>query len=140
MILPLDSRDGLAVGLTEATLEIQEAVNSGEIRPQTGYEQSRITDPVERARLVVEAKAGRLRRDNLKGRSKKKAKVATSRTFKFGGVKITAERSKGIDLIGLIEALRLLADQAWGGPKDHSLELSPYQWVVSVVQSCAAQS
>ena len=102
------------VGLTEASPEIQQAVNAGEIKPQTGYEISRVADPVEQTRLVVEAKAGRLRRDDLKGRSKPKgkAKVATSRKFKFsGGLVIEATRAKGLDPLALAESLRSAADQ-----------------------------
>lgn len=107
------------VGLTDLPPEIQEAVNAGEIRPQTGYELSRVADPVEQARLAEEAKAGRLRRDDLKGRSKgaagnnkTKAKLVTSRTFKGeSGLRIVAERAKGIDLSALLATMEQAVEQ-----------------------------
>ena len=43
---------------------------------------------------------------------KGQAKVVTSRTFKGpAGLKITAERAKGLDLIALVESFRSIADQ-----------------------------
>ena len=43
---------------------------------------------------------------------KVKTKIATSRKYKgLGGLVITAERSKGLDPIALVESLRAFADQ-----------------------------
>ena len=67
-----------AVGLLDLPLAIQADVTTGTIRPQTGYELSRVADPIEQARLAEEAKAGRLRRDDLKGRVKWKEKEPTT--------------------------------------------------------------
>ena len=98
----------------------QAAVDSGAIKPHTGYELSRVADPVEQHELAEQAKAGNLKRDDLRQRVAKnkepkargKAKVVTSRKFKFaGGLVITAERASGLDPLALIEALRSAATE-----------------------------
>ena len=79
---------------------------------------SRVEDPREQATLAEEAKAGRLKRDDLRDRvkasrppgkgrgvAKGKAKLKTSVVFRTSaGVKITAERTKGLDAAVLLGA------------------------------------
>ena len=70
-----------ALGLLNLPESIQAQVDAGEIRPQTGYELSRIDDAEEQAHLAEEAKAGRLKRDDLRRR------VKESKPARAGGAK-----------------------------------------------------
>jgi len=107
---------------------IQEAVDAGEIRPQTAYELSRVDDPSEQAELAERARAGDLKREELRqrvtkspkggkagagGRNAKAAKLPSARTFRTAsGIRITAERGRGVDPLALVEALREALGQA----------------------------
>jgi ParB family transcriptional regulator, chromosome partitioning protein len=107
-----------ALGLLNLPERIQASVDAGEIRAQTAYELSRVEDPEEQATLAEEAKAGRLKRDDLRDRvkaskppkkgrgvAKGKAKLKTSVVLRTSaGVKITAERTKGLDAAVLLGA------------------------------------
>lgn len=124
------------VGLTRLPEPIQQSVASGEIAPQTGYELSRVADPDEQSRLADEARAGTLRRDDLKGAGRAapgkprakgrglKVKLVTSRTWKGPtGLRIEATRAKGLDMLSLLETMRaavadLEAEQAPPGDAD----------------------
>ncbi len=111
-----------ALGLLNLPEPIQVSVDAGEIRAQTAYELSRVEDPVTQARLAEEARAGRLKRDDLrdrvkaskatskgKGSAANKAKVKTSIVLRTSvGVKITAERARGLD-----PAILLAAAEEW---------------------------
>jgi ParB family chromosome partitioning protein len=111
-----------ALGLLNLPEPIQAAVDAGQIRPQTGYELSRIEDPEEQATLAEEAKAGRLKRDDLrktvkasksrsgqseKGRGPKAKPLPTERSFKApGGSKVVVTNRKGVSTVAWVEALR----------------------------------
>jgi ParB family transcriptional regulator, chromosome partitioning protein len=113
-----------SLGLLNLPESIQAQVDAGEIRPQTGYELSRIDDPTEQAHLAEEAKAGRLKRDDLRqrvkeskparaggsksrGASKGKPKLPTERTVKLdGGAKVVVTSRNGLDAVSLLAMLR----------------------------------
>lgn len=110
-----------SLGLLNLPEEIQSSVDAGEIRPHTAYELSRIQDPTEQAELAEQARAGRLKRDDLRERTKAatkskpkraggattKAKLPTERTLKTSaGLKVTVSGRKGFDPLAMLEALR----------------------------------
>ena len=106
-----------ALGLLKLPTAIQASVDSGEIRPQTAYELSRVEDPVEQAELAEQAKAGRLKRDEMRSRVSRvkptmkgrgvKAKKVTERVFRTTvGTRVTLENRKGLDGLGAVMALR----------------------------------
>jgi len=127
-----------SLGLLNLPESIQAQVDAGEIRPQTGYELSRIDDPEVQAHLAEEAKAGRLKRDDLRQRVKaskparaggakgkgvsrgKFVKLRTERTVKLdGGARVTVTSRKGFDGASLLAMLReavtkIEAEQAEG--------------------------
>jgi ParB family chromosome partitioning protein len=106
--------------------EIQVSVDAGEIGPTEAYQLSRVDNPTEQAAMAIEAKAGRLKRDDIeertrstrKGRgvTKGKAKKPTVRTFRTaGGPKVTIEFKRGLNsnliVASLREVLRLAEDE-----------------------------
>jgi ParB family chromosome partitioning protein len=108
-----------SLGLLNLPESIQASVDTGEIKAQTGYELSRVQDPVEQARLAEEAKSGTLRRDDIrekvakakgsKGRGgKPKAKpLPTTRVIRTeAGPRVTVEYRKGVDDAVIATALR----------------------------------
>ena len=113
------------LALLDLPAEIQEEVDAGNIAPTTGYQLSKITDRGEQAELARAASEGRLRRDDLqgqisrrtskaktgtKGRGGKAKALPTKLTFRTpSGVKIVAERSKGIDQATMLAALEQVA-------------------------------
>jgi ParB family chromosome partitioning protein len=118
-----------SLGLLNLPKPIQAAVDAGEIRPQTGYELSRIEDPAEQAALADEARAGRLKRDDLrktikaskskadglsKGRPVTKPKVKplpTERVTKTpSGLKVSVTGRKGFGLDDWLESLRFAVE------------------------------
>jgi ParB family transcriptional regulator, chromosome partitioning protein len=115
-----------AVALLTLPDEIMAAVEAKKIVPSTAYEISKAADPevqLEIARDVVENGSSRaVVRDRVaKAKPKKpggikatgKAKPVTLRSFKTPmGIRITAERGKGMDPLALVEALRDAANQA----------------------------
>jgi hypothetical protein len=113
-----------AMALLTLPTPIQEAVNAGEIRPQTAYELSRVDDPGEQAQLAEEARAGRLTRNEIRervaskpkgrgGETPSKARAASKAASRFdrpimtaSGYRVTLERrKKGVDLLAIVEAL-----------------------------------
>ena len=124
-----------ALGLLNLPEEIQASVDAGEIRPQTGYELSRVADPAEQAKLADDAKAGRLKRDEVRekvaeskaaakatraggsivkgrGASKGKPKLPTERTLKLdGGFKVVVSGRKGFDDATWAEVLKAALEQ-----------------------------
>jgi ParB family chromosome partitioning protein len=99
--------------------EIQASVDASEIGPTEAYQLSRVADPREQVRMAREARAGRLKRDDIeqrvratrkgkgRGAARAKAKKVTIRTFKTaGGPKVTVEFRKGLDGRSLVAALR----------------------------------
>ena len=119
-----------SLGLLNLPESIQAQVDAGEIRPQTGYELSRIDDPTEQAHLAEEAKAGRLKRDDLRqrvkesrppragqgkgrGTAKGKPKLPTERTVRLnGGARVTVASRKGFDAASWVEMLEEAARKA----------------------------
>lgn len=112
-----------ALALLNLPETIQTSVDAGEIRPQTAYELSKVDDPTEQAELAEEAKAGRLKRDDIRGRVASKPKAAGKGRASTGkpktkphptehivriesGHKITVTHRKGFDLFALLETLR----------------------------------
>jgi ParB family chromosome partitioning protein len=117
-----------ALGLLNLPEPIRASVDAGEIRPQTAYELSRVEDPDEQAALAEEARAGRLKRDELRERVSKakpagksrgaagsKPKPITIRVIKAeDGYRVTVERKRGLDPSGLVAALRTALAAAEG--------------------------
>ena len=107
-----------AVALLDLPEPIRDAVERGAIAPNTGYELTKVKDPVEQEVLAREASEGRLGRDEIqrrtkshpgktsKGRGGKPAKT-TQRVFRTApGPKIIAEFKRGLD-VELIRAALL---------------------------------
>jgi ParB family transcriptional regulator, chromosome partitioning protein len=114
-----------ALALLTLPEEIQASVDASEIGPTEAYQLSRVADPREQVRMAREARAGRLRRDDIeqrvratrkgkgRGAAGAKAKKVTTRTFKTaGGPKVTVEFKKGLDGRSLVAALREALAQA----------------------------
>ncbi len=106
-----------AMSLLKLPESIQESVDSGEIRPSTAYEISRVENPVEQAELAEQAKGGELklqeirtrvgRAKSAKSRGAKPKKKVTERTFRVTtGPKITVEYRKGLDASLIVAAIR----------------------------------
>ncbi len=111
------------VALLRLPQEIQQAVDAGEVKAETAYFMTQV-EGTEQADMFEQAKAGTMTRDDARervarskvvkrgGKSKAKPKVVTTRTFRGqGGLRLTAERAKGLDPLGLVEALRSFADE-----------------------------
>ena len=90
-------------------------MDASEIGPTEAYQLSRVDDPEEQVRMAHEAKAGRLKRDEIEKRTRAtrkgrgvnrgKAKKVTARTFKTaGGPRVTVEFKKGLDNSSLVAA------------------------------------
>jgi ParB family transcriptional regulator, chromosome partitioning protein len=108
-----------ALALLDLPEPIQAEVEAGSIAPNTAYELSKVADPAEQADLARQAAEGRLRRDEIKGRTrastsakgrgagKGKAKPPTSRLIRLdGGFKLTVENRRGFNARALLAALR----------------------------------
>lgn len=112
---------GRKISLLGLPDDIQAAIEAGEITQEQGIGINQVDDPIRQAELAARAKAGDLTRAELRketkkrtagkgGKTKGKAKVATKRTFKAdAGLRITAERAKGIEPAALAEAFERLA-------------------------------
>ena len=112
-----------AVALLALPGEIRERVDAGEIGPNVAYELTKVDDPAEQAALAREAAGGLLRHDDLAGRPKPRAtgqarargaapRKMTARTFKAsGGMRVTVENRRGVDLPSAAEALREILAQ-----------------------------
>lgn len=108
-----------ALALLDLPEPIQAEVEAGSIAPNTAYELSKVADPAEQADLARQASEGRLRRDEIKGRTKAsapakgggagkgKAKLPTVRLIRLdGGFKLTVENRRAFDDRALLTALR----------------------------------
>jgi ParB family chromosome partitioning protein len=101
-----------ALALLNLPGPIQAEVEAGLIAPNTAYELSKVTDPGEQAELAREAAGGRLRRDEIKERTRTPRKppanrAATSRTFPTqAGPRVTVEQRGGLDAMAALAALR----------------------------------
>ena len=76
-----------ALSLLTFPAEVQEAVEVGQIAPRTGYELTKIVDPIEQATAAALAAAGHLKRDDLVKRNRKpqKSRGATKGKMKGKG-------------------------------------------------------
>ena len=121
-----------SLGLLNLPESIQAGVDAGEIRPQTGYELSRIEDPQEQAHLAGEAKAGRLKRDDLRQRVKESKavkvrvtkakgrgaslalpKLSNEHALRLdGGFKVVVSGRKGFDIATRARLLKEALDQS----------------------------
>ena len=107
--------------------EIQEAVESGGIGPDVGYELSKVADPEEQAALAKEAARGELKRDDLKtktgnprkSKNKARARKLTSRVFRLSAGKVTAELRKGEGLEAIAQLLREALAQVESEPVEN---------------------
>jgi ParB family chromosome partitioning protein len=113
-----------ALALLDLPAPIQEAVERGAIPPNTGYELSKVDDPGEQATLAREAAEGRLRRDDLKERTRTprvagkakgregKPRKVTERTFRTAaGPRVTFAWAKGLDPAAILAAVEAVAAQ-----------------------------
>jgi ParB family transcriptional regulator, chromosome partitioning protein len=113
-----------SLALLELPEPIRGSVERGEIAPNTAYELTKVQDPAEQAELAHEAAHGRLRRDELKertraarstskpkGRGAKPRKV-TERTFRTtAGPRVVVEFKRGLDDDLVIAAMQAVIDQ-----------------------------
>ncbi len=105
-----------ALALLELPETIQAKVESGAIAPNTAYELSKVGDPGEQAQLAGEAEAGRLRRDDLKERTRspRASKPAADRRIlrlEAGG-EVVVSHPDGLDGGRLVAMLREALAQA----------------------------
>lgn len=122
-----------SLDLLRLSPEIQARVDAGEIPASTAGLIARVDDHAEQEALAVRAVDGEMNRAEVaamvkrttaarpkpggkaKGRGAK-LKPVTSRVFRFdGGLKITAERARGLDLLALVEAMRTTAEAIEAG-------------------------
>ncbi len=101
-----------ALALLNLPEPIQAKVDAGSIPPNIGYELSKVGDPGEQAELAQEAEAGRLKRDQIKERTRTRTPRASkptqdgSRTFRFAsGASVVVSRAGGLDPDELVAAL-----------------------------------
>lgn len=101
-----------ALALLDLPGPIQAEVEAGSIAPNTAYELSKVTDPGEQAELAREAAEGRLRRDEIKERTRTPRKAtanrgATSRAFAtLAGPRVTVEHKGGLESPAVLAAVR----------------------------------
>ena len=105
-----------ALALLNLPGEIQEAVELGAIAPNTAYELSKVPDPGEQAQLAMEAAHGRLKRDEVQGRTRalnpgkgRGGKAGPRKTSAMirtpGGARVTVEHRRGVDDAVMLAAL-----------------------------------
>lgn len=107
---------------------LQEAVDDGKIAPNTAYELTKVEDPEEQAQLARDAAEGRLKRDEIKTRTQKPRKPAssskarpkkmTSRVLRTSAARVTVELKKGQGMEAILaaaeEAVELLRAESLG--------------------------
>ena len=120
-----------ALSLLELPAPIQEKIDSGQLAPSVGYELSKLDDPDRQAELAGRVATEGLTREatvaevrRLKGTGGKRtaagsrgrggARKLTRRIFKHDGIKITVERSRGLDTPTMVNALETILDQLRG--------------------------
>ena len=102
-----------------------------QIGPDAAYQLTRVEDPDEQAKLAREAVEGRLKRDELKERTRTprksrgggKVRKITSRVFRTSaGPRITVEHKRGLDGAMALAALReaVCALEVELGAEDHA--------------------
>jgi ParB family transcriptional regulator, chromosome partitioning protein len=100
-----------ALKLLELPEPIRASIDRGEIAPTVGYELSKVEDPGEQAALAGEAAAGRLRRDEIKERTRRprESRGGRPRTWTFATERVRVSISALADDVGedeLTEAIR----------------------------------
>ena len=120
-----------ALSLLELPAPIQQKVDAGELAASVGYELSKLEDPAKQAELAGRVAAEGLSREDtvaevrrLKGTGGKKTAAGgrgrggprkiTRRIFKHEGIKITIERSRGLDTPDMVAALETILGQLRG--------------------------
>jgi ParB family chromosome partitioning protein len=110
-----------ALALLTLPGDVQAAVEEGRIAPGTAYELSKIDDPSEQAALAREAAAGRLRRDEIRGRTRSRTprkgrgstpkKTAKKREFRSPMGRVTVALKKAAGAGAMLELLREVVRQ-----------------------------
>ena len=118
-----------ALSLLELPAPIQERIDAGELAASVGYELSKLSDPALQAELAGRVVAEGLTRDETVaevrriraagggirqaagGRSRGTARKRTKWTFKHDGVRLIAERGRGLDDDILVAVLRVALAQ-----------------------------
>ncbi len=108
-----------ALGLLNLPGPIQAEVESGAIAPNTAYELSKVTDPGEQAELAREAAQGRLKRDDIKERTRTPRKGGGASAARrdarswstAAGPRVTVDQAGGLDPVAIAAALREVLEQ-----------------------------
>lgn len=119
---------GRKISLLSLPDEIQADIEGKRISQETGIALARIEDPAEQAALAERAKAGELPRSELRERIARprtaaapgkpkgrggKVKLPARVVFRGeGGVRIAAERARGVDMLTAVAALERALDEA----------------------------
>jgi len=107
-----------ALALLNLPDAIQESVELGEIAPGTAYELSKVEDPADQTRLAREAAEGRLKRDEIQGRTRTRKgrgviRKVTSQVIRTApGPRVTVEFKRGLDEALTVAALEDALGQA----------------------------
>ena len=122
---------GRKISLLDLPEEIQAAIEAKEISQEMGIGLALVDDPTEQAELAERIKAGDMTRQEMRQRAaqrkatgkggatkpkaKAKPKPRTTWTYKGeAGLRITAERAKGIDLTALLVGMESAVEQIRG--------------------------
>ena len=120
-----------ALSLLELPAPIQEKIDAGELAASVGYELSKLDDPAKQAELAGRVATERLSREatvaevrRLKATGGKRSKTGgrgrggprkiTRRIFKHEGIKITIERSRGLEMPDMVAAFETVLGQLRG--------------------------
>jgi len=123
-----------ALSLLELPPPIQEKIDAGELAASVGYELSKIDDPAQQSELAVRVATEGLTREvtvaevrRLKGNGGKRtaaggrgrggARKLTRWIFKHDGIKVTVERSRGLDTPAMVDAFETALAQLRGEGK-----------------------
>jgi ParB family chromosome partitioning protein len=121
-----------ALSLLELPTPIQERIDAGELAASVGYELSKLDDPAHQAELAgrvasegltreeTVAEVRRLRSTGGKhrvagARGRSGTRKLTRRIFKHDGIRITVERSRGLDIAAMVAALETVLAQLQAG-------------------------
>ncbi len=103
-----------ALALLDLPAPIRAEVEAGAIAPNTAYELSKVTDPGEQAELAREAAGGRLRRDEIRSRTRTPRKAAATpgrRAFRtVAGDVVTFETARELEPGAIAAALLEVLD------------------------------
>jgi ParB family chromosome partitioning protein len=117
-----------ALSLLELPAPIQQRIDAGELAASVGYELSKLDDPAHQAELAGRVATERLTREetvaeirrlrasggnrrSAGGRGRGGTRKITRRIFKHDGIKITLERSRGLDTPATVAALEAVLAQ-----------------------------